>query len=146
MSACTHPESARKSYHDNSVMCERCNSVIEQNGKALKKPCYLGMLPKELRNIPDELRSYPGQTIKDQQQQIEQLERELKEANAQVEAGYLAFAMKDDFMKDEIIRADKAEQELEDIDAAREHFVALSQKYKRERDELARLLKEAQDE
>jgi hypothetical protein len=29
-SVCSHPEAARKSYHDESVVCGECNCVIEQ--------------------------------------------------------------------------------------------------------------------
>jgi len=44
MEKCTHPESERESYHDNSVLCKACNCVIEQNGKVLSKPSQLGYI------------------------------------------------------------------------------------------------------
>lgn len=44
MEKCTHPESERENYHDNSVLCNACNCVIEQNGKALSEPSKLGYI------------------------------------------------------------------------------------------------------
>ena len=42
MGNCTHPESERHPYHDDSVVCGACNSVIEQFGKKLSEPYPLG--------------------------------------------------------------------------------------------------------
>jgi hypothetical protein len=39
---CIHPENLREPYHDNSVVCKACNCVIEQHGKTLKEPSFLG--------------------------------------------------------------------------------------------------------
>jgi len=47
--ACTHPEDQRQPYHDNSIVCDVCNSVIEQDGKTIDPPAYLGM---DLPTIP----------------------------------------------------------------------------------------------
>lgn len=45
---CPHPLDKREPYHDNSIVCDECNSVIEQNGVKIDPPHYLGMMPKEL--------------------------------------------------------------------------------------------------
>jgi len=43
---CQHPESERRAYHDDSVVCDACNSVIEQFGQPIDPPCYLGAIEK----------------------------------------------------------------------------------------------------
>jgi hypothetical protein len=41
---CDHPKNERESYHDHSVVCNKCNCVIEQYGESLAEPSYLGAI------------------------------------------------------------------------------------------------------
>jgi hypothetical protein len=38
---CDHPKAQLEDYHDSSIYCNKCSSVIEQNGKRLEKPSKL---------------------------------------------------------------------------------------------------------
>lgn len=44
MSKCKHPKEKLVNYHDKSVLCKGCNSVIEQYGKKIEPPTYQGVL------------------------------------------------------------------------------------------------------
>ena len=43
---CDHPLSWQKHYHDASVVCTKCNCIIEQFGKKIDPPSRLSMMPK----------------------------------------------------------------------------------------------------
>ena len=65
MSECKHPINECESYHDNSVVCNSCNCVIEQNGKKIEPPSRLDMIAGfSVRAHDNSLRFELGKTYK----------------------------------------------------------------------------------
>ncbi len=42
---CEHPKDKLKNWHDNSVLCNECGCIIEQNGKKIEDPSPLFRSP-----------------------------------------------------------------------------------------------------